>query len=332
MEIRMTFKAYRINKTDEGIIADFTQMEVNELTEGDVVIKVQYSGINYKDALAATGTAPILRTYPLNGGVDLAGVVAQSSHPDYKEGDAVLVNGQGLSETVDGGFAQFARVNGKDIVQIPKGMDAYSVMAVGTAGFTTALAYERMEKMGQTPDMGPILVTGATGGVGSFAVDLFASKGFEVAAVTGKTDQHDYLKSLGASEFLSREQSQPEKAPLAKALWGGAVDSVGGDTLTWLTQTTRPWGNIASIGLASSFKLNTTVMPFILRGVSLLGINSIEMSQSWRQQIWDRIGSDLKFSHLDKIAQKTVDFDQLPNEFDAFINSQVTGRVVVKIA
>lgn len=328
----MTFKAYRINKTDEGIIADFTQMEIDELTEGDVVIKVQYSGINYKDALAATGTAPILRTYPLNGGVDLAGVVAQSSHPDYKEGDAVLVNGQGLSETVDGGFAQYARVNGKDIVQIPQGMDAYSVMAVGTAGFTTALAYERMEKMGQTPDMGPILVTGATGGVGSFAVDLFASKGFEVAVVTGKTDQHDYLKALGASEFLSREQSQSEKTPLAKALWGGAVDSVGGDTLTWLTQTTKPWGNIASIGLASSFKLNTTVMPFILRGVSLLGINSIEMSQVWRQQIWDRIGSDLKFAHLDKIAQKTVEFDQLPNEFDAFIKSQVTGRVVVKIA
>ncbi len=328
----MAFKAYRINKTDQGIEADFTQMEIDELTEGDVVIQVQYSGINYKDALAATGTAPILRTYPLNGGVDLAGVVAQSSHQDYKEGDIVLVNGQGLSETADGGYAEYARVNGKDIIQIPQGMDAYSVMAVGTAGFTTALAYERMEKMGQTPDMGPIVVTGATGGVGSFAIDLFASKGFEVAAVTGKMDQHNYLKSLGASSFLGRDDTQPEKAPLGKAQWGGAVDSVGGDTLTWLTQTTRPWGNIASIGLASSFKLNTTVMPFILRGVSLLGINSIEMSQQWRQQVWDRIGRDLKFHHLDQIVQKTIEFDQLPDAFDAFIKSQVTGRVVVKIA
>jgi len=328
----MTFRAYRIDKTDKGIKADFAEMEIDQLTEGDVVIQVQYSGINYKDALAATGTAPILRTYPLNGGVDLAGVVSQSSHPDYKEGDAVLVNGQGLSETVDGGFAEYARVNANDIIRIPEGMDTYSVMAVGTAGFTTALAYERMEKMGQTPEMGPIVVTGATGGVGSFAVDLFASKGFEVAAVTGKSDQHDYLRSLGASTFLSREDTQPEKAPLAKAQWGGAVDSVGGDTLTWLTQTTNPWGNIASIGLASSFKLSTTVMPFILRGVSLLGINSIEMSQSWRQQIWNRIGDDLKFSHLDQIVQKNIEFEQLPTAFDAFIKSQVTGRVVVKIA
>ena len=328
----MAFKAYRINKTDQGIEAGFTQMEIGELTQGDVVIQVQYSCINYKDALAATGTAPILRTYPLNGGIDLAGVVHESAHADYKPGDAVLVNGQGLSETVDGGYAEFARVNANNVIKIPEGLDAYTVMAIGTAGFTTALAYERMEKMGQSPDMGPIVVTGATGGVGSFAVDLFSSKGFEVVAVTGKQEQHDYLKSLGASSFLGREDTQPEKAPLAKAQWGGAVDSVGGDTLTWLTQTTCPWGNIASIGLASSFKLNTTVMPFILRGVSLLGINSIEMSQQWRQQIWDRMANDLKFNHLDKIVQKTIEFDQLPDAFDAFIKSQVTGRVVVKIA
>ncbi len=328
----MTFKAYRINKTEQGIEAGFTQMDIDELTEGDVVIQVQYSCINYKDALAATGTAPILRTYPLNGGVDLAGIVHTSTHADYKPGDVVLVNGQGLSETVDGGYAEFARVNAKDIITIPDGMDAYTAMAVGTAGFTTALAYERMEKMGQSPDMGPIVVTGATGGVGSFAVDLFASKGFEVIAVTGKQDQHDYLKALGASSFLGREDTAAEKTPLAKAQWGGAVDSVGGDTLTWLTQTTRPWGNIASIGLASSFKLNTTVMPFILRGVSILGINSIEMSQQWRQQVWNRVGNDLKFNHLDKIVQKTIEFDDLPDAFDAFIKSKVTGRVVVKVA
>ena len=182
----MAFKAYRINKNEQGIVADFTEMEIEELTEGEVVIQVQYSTINYKDALAATGAAPILRTYPLNGGVDLAGVVAQSSHDGFKEGDQVLVNGQGLSETIDGGYAEYARVMAKDVIRIPAGMDAYSAMAIGTAGFTAALAYVRMEKMGQTPDMGPIVVTGATGGVGSYAIDLFSSKGFEIVAATGK--------------------------------------------------------------------------------------------------------------------------------------------------
>ena len=327
----MNFKAFRINKSDQGIKAGFTQMTLDELTQGEVVIKVEYSCINYKDALAATGSAPILRSYPLNGGVDLAGTVYQSSSPLIKEGDAVLVNGQGLSETVDGGYAQFARVKVNDIIKIPNSLNAYTVMAIGTAGFTAALAFERMEKMGQTPQMGPIVVTGATGGVGSLAIDLFASKGFEVVAVTGKSDQHAYLKSLGASSFLSREDTKPVDSPLAKAVWGGAVDNVGGDALTWLTQTTRPWGNIASIGLASSFKLNTTVMPFILRGVSLLGINSIEMSQEWRSQLWDRIGNDLKFNHLDEIVQTTIGFDQLPDAFDAFIKSKIIGRTVVKI-
>ena len=215
----MKFKAYRIDKTGQGIVAGFTDLQIDDLTEGDVVIKVEYSCINYKDALAATGAAPILRTYPLNGGVDLAGVVYESSHPDYQTGDAVLVNGQGLSETIDGGYSEYARVNARNVIKLPQSMDAYTAMAVGTAGFTAALAFERMDKMGQSPDMGPIVVTGATGGVGSFAINLFASKGFEVVAVTGKTDQHDYLSSLGASSFLSREDTQPGKAPLSKALW-----------------------------------------------------------------------------------------------------------------
>lgn len=307
-------------------------MSVDDLTPGEVVIKVQYSCINYKDALAATGSAPILRSYPLNGGIDLAGIVTSSAHADIEEGDCVLVNGQGLSETIDGGYAQYARVMARHIVKIPGTLDAYTAMAIGTAGFTAALAYERMEKMGQSPEMGPILVTGATGGVGSFAIDLFASKGYEIVAVTGKPDQHSYLKSLGAHRFLSRDQTRPTAAPLAKALWGGAVDNLGGDTLAWLTQTTKPWGNIASIGLASSIKLNTTVMPFILRGVSILGINSVELSQSRRSALWNRLGDDLKFSHLDKIVRQTIDFDQLPGLFDQFIDGKVTGRIVVKIA
>lgn len=328
----MKFKAYRINQSDQGITARFTQMTIDELTAGEVVIKVEYSCINYKDALAVTGSAPILRSYPLNGGIDLAGVVYKSAHKDIQQGDAVLVCGQGLSETMDGGYAHYARVNARNIIKIPGTLDAYTAMAIGTAGFTAALAYERMEKMGQSPEMGPIVVTGATGGVGSFAIDLFASRGFEIVAVTGKSNRHSYLKSLGASSFLSREDTLPAEAPLASAVWGGAVDSVGGGTLTWLTQTTKPWGNIASIGLASSFKLNTTVMPFILRGVSLLGINSIEMSQAWQNRLWNRISNDLKFNHLDKIVQATIDFDQLPGAFDAYISGEIIGRTVVKIA
>lgn len=327
-----SFKAFRINQQDKNISAQFVHINVNDLTEGEVVIKVSWSGINFKDALAATGKGQILRRYPLNGGIDLAGTVVSSKDKRYKEGDSVLVCGCGLSETADGGYAEYARVCADCVVPVPEGLSERDVMGIGTAGFTAALAYMRMETMGQTPDMGPIVVTGATGGVGSFAIDMLASKGFEVIAFTGKTDHHDYLKALGASDFLDRHSLEMGTRALEKATWGGAVDNVGGDTLAWLTRTVKPFGNIASIGLAGGYRLETTVMPFILRGVSLIGINSIEMPTLMRNSAWQRLGSDLKPAHLQEIITREIGFDALPEAFDGYINGSVLGRTVVKIS
>lgn len=327
-----SFKAFRIDQQDKQISAGFQTIDLDDLTEGEVIIKVNWSGINFKDALAATGKGQILRRYPLNGGIDLAGEVVSSSDGRYKQGDSVLVCGCGLSETADGGYAEYARVCGDCVVPVPAGLSERDVMGIGTAGFTAALAFMRLEQMGQTPEMGPIVVTGATGGVGSFAIDLFASKGFEVIAYTGKTDHHDYLKTLGASDFLDRNTLEMGTRALERATWGGAVDNVGGDTLAWLTRTVKPFGNIASIGLAGGHKLETTVMPFILRGVSLIGINSIEMPAEMRNQAWKRLGEDLKPAHLSNIVNTEIAFDELPGAFNAFMDGSVLGRTVVKIA
>jgi acrylyl-CoA reductase (NADPH) len=296
-----------------------------------VVIKVSWSGINYKDALAGTGKGQILRQYPLNGGIDLAGSVMESSDSRYQEGDTVLVCGCGLSETADGGYAEVARVCGDCVVPIPKGMSERDAMGIGTAGFTAALAVMRMEQMGQKPEMGPVVVTGATGGVGSFAIDMLAAKGYDITAFTGKTEHYDYLKNLGASDFIDRHTLEMSGRPLDKALWGGAVDSVGGDTLAWLCSTVKPFGNIAAIGLAGGYKLETTVMPFILRGVSLIGINSIEMPTEMRNRAWERLGDDLRPKHLGDIVTREITFADLPNAFDAYLSASILGRTVVKI-
>ncbi len=327
-----SFKAFRIHDDDGTIRAEFEQMEVDDLTEGEVIIRVSYSDVNYKDALAATGKGKILRKPPLNGGIDLAGTVDSSSDNRFKEGDRVLVCGCGLSEVHDGGYAEFARIPADCVVKIPDGISEREAMAVGTAGFTAALAVMRMEQNGQSPEHGPIVVTGATGGVGSIAIDMLAGRGYSITAFTGKKDQHDYLRSLGVTDFIDRNEIEMGTRPLEKAQWGGAVDNVGGDTLGWLTRTVKPWGNIASIGLAGGFKLETTVMPFILRGVSLLGINSIEMPSSMRDEAWQRLASDLKPKHLDKIVTNEVRFDNLPSVFDDYISASVTGRTIVKIA
>lgn len=327
-----SFKAFRIHDEDGTIRAGFEQMNVDDLTEGDVVVRVSYSDVNYKDALAATGKGKILRKPPLNGGVDLAGTVESSSDGRFKEGDKVLVCGCGLSEVHDGGYAEYARIPADCIVSIPDGISEKDAMSIGTAGFTAAMAVMRMEQNGQNPEHGPIVVTGATGGVGSIAIDLLAARGYSITAFTGKKDQHDYLRSLGVADFVDRNEIEMGSRPLEKAQWGGAVDNVGGDTLGWLTRTVKPWGNIASIGLAGGYKLETTVMPFILRGVSLLGINSIEMPNTMRDEIWSRIATDLKPKHLDKIVTNEVTFDDLPSVFDDYINAGITGRTVVKIA
>lgn len=327
-----TFRAYRIDQQDKKIVADFCTMTIDELTVGDVVIKVSHSTINYKDALAATGAGRILRTFPLNGGIDLAGTVASSDDDRFKEGDAVLVNGCGLSETVDGGYAEYARVAGDAVVPLPEGIGAIEAMQIGTAGYTAALAIHRMEQNGQLPESGPVVVTGATGGVGGLAIDMLDGRGYEAVALTGKEDQGDYLRSIGARRVLLRSEIEPGSRPLEKSLWAGAIDNLGGDTLTWLTRTVGYGGNIASIGLAQSHELNTTVMPFILRAVNLLGINSVETPRDLRLQVWRRLGSDLRPRHLDNIARNIISFDELPAAFQDYIDGKVTGRTVVAIA
>ncbi|MCO4798797.1 MAG: oxidoreductase [Colwelliaceae bacterium] len=335
IETPNSFKAFRIHQVQDGekkkITSGFEQISLDDLTDGEVVIKVAYSDINYKDALAGTGKGRILRTYPLVGGIDLSGVVVSSSDGRFTAGEKVLVCGAQLSELYDGGYSEYARVKANSVVSLPQGISLRDAMALGTAGYTAAIAIQRMEDNGQKPEFGPILVTGATGGVGSFAINILSNLGYEVVAFTGKTEQETYLKELGASSLINRNDIEMGSKPLESMQWGGAVDNVGGDTLGWLTRTTNIWGNIASIGLAGGIKLESTVMPFILRGVSLLGINSVEMPISVRTKAWKRLATDLKPSKLNIIAPTTIQFSDLPNAFDAYVNGTVTGRTVVAI-
>jgi len=326
------FRAYRINQEDGKIVAGFKELSLDDLTEGNVVVRVSHSTINYKDALAATGAGKILRRYPLNGGIDLAGVVVSSEDTDFQPGTEVLVNGCGLSETVDGGYSEYARVDSKSLVMIPDGMTAVEVMQIGTAGYTAALAIHRMEQNGQSPEQGPVVVTGATGGVGSVAIDMLSARGYEVVALTGKGSEEAYLRKIGASQIILRDDLDLGKRPMEKALWAGAIDNLGGDYLTWLTRTVDYGGNIASIGLAASISLQTTVLPFILRAVCLLGINSVDTPRELRQAVWGRIGSDLKPQHLDTIGQRMISFDELPDAFQGYIDGTIKGRTVVEIA
>jgi len=327
-----SFRAFRIDQKDEQIVAGFCELGLDDLSAGEVVIKVSHSTINYKDALAATGTGKILRTFPLVGGIDLAGTVISSDDERFDAGNEVLVNGCGLSETADGGYAEYARVRADAVVPVPGGMTAAQAMQIGTAGYTAALAIHRMEQNNQRPEDGPIVVTGATGGVGSIAVDMLDARGYEVLAFTGKADKSDYLESIGARDVLIRGEVDYGKRPMEKAVYGGAIDNLGGDALAWLTRTVRYGGNIASIGLAESPALKTTVLPFILRAVCLLGINSVDTPRELRLAVWNRIGGDLKPRHLDVISPNTIELDELPAAFQAYIDGKVTGRLLVKIS
>jgi len=327
-----SFKAFRIHEDGRKVAARFEQITLEDLTAGDVVVRVTHSDINYKDALAATGAGRILRRYPLVGGIDLAGVVESSGDARYSPGDPVLVTGCALSETQDGGYAEYARVKGDWVIPIPAGLDAASAMGLGTAGFTAAYAIHRMEQNGQAPERGPIAVTGATGGVGSLAIDMLAARGYQVVAVSGKASATEYLKSLGATTVLPRQQIELGTRPLEAVRFAGAIDNLGGDVLAWLTRTVDFWGNIASIGLASGPELKTTVMPFILRGVNLLGINSSATPREARLAVWKRIATDLRPRHLDRIVTRTITFDELPGAFQAYIDGGVVGRTVVRIA
>ena len=326
-----SFRAFRIDEVDGKIVADFSTLSLDDLTEGDVVVRVSHSTINYKDALAATGRGRILRRYPLNGGIDLAGVVVSSEDADFQPGAQVLVNGCGLSETVDGGYSEYARVESHSLVPVPDAMTAEEAMQIGTAGYTAALAIHRMEQNGQTPDLGAVVVTGATGGVGSIAIDMLDGRGYEVVAVTGKAEEEAYLRKIGAERVLLRDKIELGTRPMEKAQWAGAIDNLGGDYLAWLTRTMDYGGNIASIGLAASPSLNTTVLPFILRAVCLLGINSVETPKDLRRAVWRRIGGDLKPRHLATIGHRKISFDELPGAFQDYIDGKITGRTVVEI-
>lgn len=327
-----SFRAFRIHREDGRIAARLDTIGLDDLNAGDVVIRVRYSTINYKDALAATGAGKILRTYPLVGGIDLAGEVESSNAPQFSKGQKVLVTGGGLSETHDGGYAEFARVAAEHVIPLPAGLDEFQAMALGTAGFTAALAIHRMEQNDQRPANGEVLVTGATGGVGSLAIDMLAARGYSVVALTGKQESASYLEQLGAKRVLLRSNVDFGAKPLEATQWAGAIDNLGGDALAWLTRTTNSWGNIASVGMASSFDLKTTVLPFILRGVNLLGINSVVTPRDVRLKVWERIASDLKPRHLERIVTRTIGLEQLPDAFDAYLKATVTGRTVVKIA
>jgi acrylyl-CoA reductase (NADPH) len=326
------FNAFLIEEVDGKVVSGFKQMNLTDLDAGEVVIKTAYSSVNFKDALAATGAGKIIRRFPCIGGIDLSGTVVESSSSEFSVGDEVIATSYDIGVAHHGGYAEYARIPAEWVVPMPKGLDLFSSMALGTAGFTAGLAVERMEHDGLAPSAGPVVVNGATGGVGGIAVDILSGLGYSVTAMTGKSDQEGYLKNLGASEILLRDSIDLEKIkPLARETWAGAVDNLGGDILSWIASGMKVGGAIASIGLASSFKFNTTVMPFILRGVSLLGIDSVNAKSLVRRKVWGRLGSDMKPAHLSDIVQ-TVEFDNLPSVFPKLMQSALRGRVVVKVA
>jgi putative YhdH/YhfP family quinone oxidoreductase len=330
-QIPSTFKAFRIHNDDEGYRAGIETVSLDELSEGDVTIEVSYSGINYKDALAGTGKGKIMRSYPMNGGIDVAGTVISSESERFDAGDEVLVTGAGLSETRDGGYSEFLRLDSKWVVPLPDGLSAIDAMTIGTAGFTAAMSLYRMEISGQKPEMGPILVTGATGGVGSIAIDILSNAGYEVHAISGKEEHFGWLAALGAEECISRRDLEWGQRPLESARWAGCIDSVGGEMLSGICAAIKPWGNIASCGLAGGIGLNTTVMPFIIRGVSLIGIDSPMCPYAIREEIWPRLASEWKPRNLEMIRSNLVGLDELSGIFDGMLEGNSLGRTVVKL-
>jgi NADPH2:quinone reductase len=305
------------------------QLTLEDLSEGAVVIKAAFSSVNYKDALAATGAGKIMRRFPLVGGIDVSGTVASSSDARFKAGDEVLVTGYDLGVAHDGGYAEYVRVPADWVVPVPRGLTLSDVMAIGTAGFTAALSVAGLERNGAAPANGPVIVTGATGGVGSMAVQLLAARGYTVTALTGKDAEHDYLRSLGAADVLSRTTLQMGTRPLEKTLWAGAVDPVGGETLAWLTRTMMYNGAIACSGLTGGTDLHTTVLPFILRGTKLLGIDSVMCPMNTRLDVWHRLSTDMKPAALRTMARE-ISMSGLPDAFKTLLGGAARGRFVVK--
>ena len=332
MTVPSSFRAFRIH-ADDGKThrAGIERISLDALAPGEIVVKAAWSSVNYKDALAGTGRGKILRRFPLVGGIDVAGYVAQSADPAFKEGDAVLCTGSGLSETRDGGYSEYVRLESKWTIPLPAGLTLRDSMILGTAGFTAGLSLYRMEQNGQTPAMGPVVVTGASGGVGMLALDILTRAGYEAHAITGKIDQLDMLTGLGAKQVISRKDLHWGQRPLEEAKWAGVIDSVGGEMLDGLTRVVQPYGNIASCGLAGGHELHSTVMPFIIRGVSLLGIASSGTARGIRDRVWEKLSGDWRPSHLDRICTREVDLDGLSQVFDSMLAGQSFGRTVVKL-
>jgi acrylyl-CoA reductase (NADPH) len=325
-----TFRAIRIDKAEKATSASLTQFDDAELMDGDVTVRVEWSTLNYKDGLAVTGKAPVVRRFPMIAGIDFAGTVEQSSHPEWKAGDKVVCNGWGMGETHLGGYAEKARVKGDWLVRLPDGMSAREAMAIGTAGYTAALAVLALEGQGLSPNSGPIVVTGAAGGVGSVAIAMLSKLGYHIIASTGRMSEAGYLKSLGAAEVIDRNELSGPAKPLAKERWAGGIDSVGSSTLANLLSMTKYGGAIAACGLAAGMDLPSSVAPFILRGVCLLGIDSVMCPVPRRKIAWSRLAADLDPAKLSEITHE-ISLDQVIGDAARILAGQVRGRIVVKI-
>jgi len=331
MSLSTEFRAFRIHNDPSGYRGVIETIDTNALSQGEVLVKVAYSSVNYKDALAGTGKGKILRHYPLNGGIDAAGVVVASSDINIREGDHVLCTGSSLSETLDGGFAQYIRLPSLWTIPLPSGLDLRESMIIGTAGFTAALALLQMEENRQHPALGALAVTGASGGVGMLAIDIFTRAGYKVHAISGKADHFDFLRSLGATECIDRHQLVFSGKPMDSARFGGALDNVGGSMLAGLLPLIVPYGNVAVCGNAGGIDFQSTVMPFIIRGVNVLGVATAATARDIRDRVWQRLAGDWKPAHLDKILTQEVTLDQLPEVFERMLAGQSFGRTIVHI-
>jgi acrylyl-CoA reductase (NADPH) len=324
------FKAFRIFSENDRVQGRLVEATLAELSPGEVVFRTAYSSVNFKDALAATGIGKIIRSFPRTGGIDAAGTVVSSSDARFRPGDEVICTSYDFGVGHDGGYAQYCRVRADWVVPLPKGLTLFEAMALGTAGYTAGLAIELLELNGLAPGNGKVLVNGATGGVASLAIDILAARGYPVVALTGKDGEHDYLKKIGAREVLSRHTLEMGTRPLEKALWAAAFDSVGGESLAWLTRTMQQGGLIASFGNAGGIEFKTTVLPFILRGVRLIGVDSGFTPMPLRRKVWERLAAELKPRHLDEIAFH-ITLEELPECFEKLLKGQARGRAVVKL-
>ncbi len=326
-----TYKALVVREKNDEFCCEVERLNRSFLVDNDVLIRVHYAGLNYKDALSASGNRGVTRNYPHTPGVDAAGVVEESRSPAFPKGTKVIVTSYDLGMNTNGGFAEYISVPAEWIVPLPESLNMEDAMVMGTAAYTAALALHKMQMMGQSPEMGEVVVTGASGGVGSMAVALLKKAGYTVIASSGKTEQYDWLKSIGAKHCVNREEVDDDSGrPLSAPKWAGAIDTVGGNTLATLLKSCKKNGSVATCGLVSSAELHTTVFPFILNGVNLLGVDSAETPMDLRKRIWERLASDLKIETLEQM-KKIVSLDEIPEYMEEILNGEIVGRIVAKV-